>query len=84
MDYTAHDTAFASLVKNQREWAGKVPVYPGIGLSVWPDRNDVVGLAEKVQIARQAGCKGFMVFEFSPDQAIKVMPMMELGLTGQK
>ena len=84
MDYTAHDTAFATLVRNQCAWAGKVPVYPGIGLSVWPQKNDAVGLAEKVQIARKAGCKGFMVFEFSPDQAVQVMPMMKLGLTHQR
>ena len=84
MDYTAYDTSFAGLVKNQREWAGKVPVYPGIGLSVWPEKNDLVGLAEKVKIARQAGCKGFMVFELGPDQAAKVTPLMKMGIAAQK
>ncbi len=81
MDYTPHDSSFESLVKNQVEWAGKVPVYPGIGLSVWSDRHDLPGLIEKIRIARQAGCKGWMIFEFSADQAQQVMPMMKKGAT---
>lgn len=81
MDYTPHDSGFESLVKNQVQWAGKVPVYPGIGLSVWSDRHDLPGLIEKIKIARQAGCKGWMVFELGADQAQQVLPMMKLGVT---
>ena len=32
----------------------------------------------------QSRLQRFMVFEYSPDQAVQVMPMMKMGLTGQK
>lgn len=84
MDYTPHDTEFEAQVSRQVGWAGKVPVYPGIGLSVWPRRNDLAGLAEKVQLARKSGCNGFVVFDYNTWSAQQTLPAMRLGLTKEK
>jgi len=48
MDYTDSSSHFGRMVEQQLEWAGKVPCYPGIGLSVWSDPSDICKLANKI------------------------------------
>ena len=81
MDYTPHNEHFRSMVSRQVEWSGKVRCYPGIGLSVWPDRTDVAKLIAQVRIARSLGTKGFTIFNYDPAVAGEVLPMMGLGTT---
>jgi hypothetical protein len=61
-----------------------VPVYPGIGLSVWTPECDVAKLIEMVTIARRCGARGFTVFEYSTSTAREVVPMCGLGITRTK
>ncbi len=72
---------FRSQVKAQMAAAGKVPLYPGIGLSCWQNAGqDGVKLAKQVQVVRGLGLGGFTVFNFDR-RAERVLPLMRLGVT---
>ena len=81
MDYTASSGAFERMLGQQLPWAGKVPCYPGIGLSVWPDQTDICKLIEQISITRRLNTGGFTIFNYGPDQAAKVLPMLGKGIT---
>jgi hypothetical protein len=38
MDYTASNRSFKNMVEQQLKWAGRVPCYPGIGVSASTSR----------------------------------------------
>ncbi|HUS90438.1 MAG TPA: family 10 glycosylhydrolase, partial [Phycisphaerae bacterium] len=84
MDYTPHDEHFRGMVERQLPWAGKVPCYPGIGVSVWSDPTDVARLIRQIGIARELGTKGFTLFNYDPAVAREVLPMLGLGMTKRK
>jgi len=79
MDYTPQNSLFERMVKRQIEWAGDVPCYPGIGLSVWPDRTDVVRLIEQINITRKHGTGGF----YNRVEASQVLPGLGVGITAK-
>ncbi len=81
MDYTPHNSVFESLVSQQVQWAGRVPCYPGIGLSCWTPPDDVVGLVEKILITRRLRTGGFTVFDYSPEATRRVVELCGLGIT---
>ncbi|HUU93863.1 MAG TPA: family 10 glycosylhydrolase, partial [Phycisphaerae bacterium] len=64
MDYTPHDLEFESKVEQQVKWAGKVPCYPGIGLSVWPKKSNINRLIDQIAITRKHKTGGFTIFEY--------------------
>ena len=67
MDYTPSAAQFEGLVRIQMAAAGKVKLYPGIGLSCWPgDGEDIRRLGEQMEIVRKLGLGGFTVFSLSP------------------
>jgi hypothetical protein len=68
-------------VGRQLGWAGKVPCYPGIGLSTWQPPTDVATLIEQITAARRLGAKGFTIFEFNAASAREVVPMCGMGIT---
>ena len=81
MDYVDSAAMFRSQVKAQMAAAGKVPLYPGIGLSCWQnDGQDGVKLAKQIEVTRELGLGGFTVFNFDL-RAERVMPLMRLGVT---
>jgi len=81
MDYVASTPGFRGQVRAQLKAAGKVPLYPGIGLSCWPnDGRDGERLAKQIQAARDLGTPGFTVFNFDR-RAEAVLPLMRLGVT---
>jgi len=81
MDYGYAGGKLEDIVRRQQEWAGKVPVYPGLGLSVWTPPNDVVKLIDQVQVARRLKTGGFTVFNYGASQAKEVLPLLGRGLT---
>lgn len=81
MDYTAFDSDFERMARQQLVWAGKTPCYPGIGLSVWPDSEGIVRLIEQVNITRRLDTGGFMVFNYGRREATEILPLCGLGLT---
>ena len=84
MDYTPDSRAFGRMVAGQLEWTGKVPCYPGIGVSCWPDPTDVCKLIEQITITRRLGTKGFTIFNYSPTEARHVVGLCGLGITRKK
>jgi len=80
MDYVDSSAAFRNVVSMQKAFVGKVPLYPGIGLSCWKDPQDAVKLAEQIEITRELGLNGFTVFNYDAN-AEAVLPWMRLGIS---
>lgn len=78
MDYVDSPHLFRNAVIMQRQAVGRVPVYPGIGLSCWKNPDDAVNLALQIQAARSAGAEGFTVFNFD-GHAERVLPILRHG-----
>ncbi|HOZ45784.1 MAG TPA: family 10 glycosylhydrolase [Candidatus Hydrogenedentes bacterium] len=81
MDYTADSGNFKRLVQEQKAWFGKVPCYPGIGLSVWPDPSDIARLIEQIDITRKLNMGGFTVFNYGVNELSQMVPLCGLGIT---
>jgi uncharacterized lipoprotein YddW (UPF0748 family) len=81
MDYTPNNLDFEQKVTRQLEWSGKVPCYPGIGLSVWGSPRDIVKLIEQIQIARRLGTGGFTIFNYGVPEARRIVPLCGEGVT---
>jgi uncharacterized lipoprotein YddW (UPF0748 family) len=81
MDYFSSSATFERAVVNQLEWAGAVPCYPGIGLSVWEDPEDIAKLIEQIDITRRLKTGGFTIFNYGPREAREVLPFLGKGLT---
>jgi len=80
MDYTESNATFRNQVRAQVSFAGKVPVYPGIGLSCWGDPQDIVKLVEQIEITRKFNTGGFTIFNYDP-RIEPVLPLVSLGTT---
>jgi len=83
MDYTKSNATFRNQVRAQVDYAGKVPLYPGIGLSCWRNPQDVVKLVEQIEITRQFKTGGFTIFEYN-SRMEAVLPLLRLGTTSSK
>jgi uncharacterized lipoprotein YddW (UPF0748 family) len=81
MDYTDSTSSFENYVTQQLTWCGKVPCYPGIGLSVWPNRTDICKLIDQIEITRKHQTGGFTIFNYGSPEANDVVPMCGLGIT---
>lgn len=81
MDYMESNAQFENTVKLQLGWAGKVPCYPGIGLSCWKPSNDVAKLIDQIQITRRLGTGGFTVFNYGVPEAKEMVPLCGKGIT---
>jgi len=84
MDYTTSNALFGRIVARQRDWAGDVPCYPGIGLSTWPDPTDVARVIDQIKLARQAGTCGFVIFNYGAAEAREVLPRLGMGITRRR
>lgn len=80
MDYIDSNVLFRNVVEAQKAYVGRVPLYPGIGLSCWKDPRDAVKLAEQIGIVRSLGLGGFTVFNYDA-YAEAVLPYLRLGVT---
>ena len=81
MDYTFNSIEFETVVSQQMAWAGKVPCYPGIGLSTWSGDDDIGTLIEQIKITRQLKTGGFTVFNYAVSEADRVVPLCGQGIT---
>ncbi len=84
MDYTPDTAQFERMVTSQLEWAGKVPCYPGIGLSTWADAADVCTLIDQIDVTRRLKTGGFTVFNYSTAEARDVLPALGKGMTRKR
>lgn len=81
MDYTPYNDSFRNMAAQQMAWAGKVPCYPGIGQSTWPDRLDIVKLIEQITVTRELGAGGFTVFNYGTAEYADILPLCGMGIT---
>jgi len=84
MDYTPSGSHLQNLIQQQLPWAGKVPCYPGLGLSTWSDPTDICKLIEQINITRQLKTGGFTVFNYGSTEATQVLPLLGEGMTRRK
>jgi uncharacterized lipoprotein YddW (UPF0748 family) len=82
MDYVDANVSFRNMVSTQQTYAGRVRLYPGIGLSCWKNPHDAVKLAEQIEITRELGLSGFTVFNYDAN-AETVLPWLRLGVTAK-
>ncbi|MEW6359158.1 MAG: family 10 glycosylhydrolase [Planctomycetota bacterium] len=85
MDYTDSPDRFRKDVVSQVDWvAGTVPLYPGIGAfsssSRFPDPSH---LLHQVEIARNEGADGFLIFHYNEDLATRFLPALRLSATAK-
>jgi len=81
MDYTPSSSYFRRIAAQQLTWAGRVPCYPGIGLSVWPEPADICKLIEQINITRDLRTGGFTIFNYGPVESGEVLPKLGKGMT---
>ncbi len=81
MDYTPSTRAFREIVSKQIRWAAPIPVYPGIGLSTWPDASDLPRLIDQITATRDLNTRGFIIFNLGPAETSEVLPGLGLGIT---
>jgi len=80
MDYTSDDDQFRNWVMNQIEVVNKrIPLYPGVGASAPGLPPEQV--ATQIQIARELGVSGFIIFNYDLSVAKDVLPALSKGLT---
>jgi len=84
MDYTDSSSHFQNMIEQQLKWAGNVPCYPGIGLSVWNNSSDICKLIEQISITRQLDTGGFTIFNYGPTESNEVLPLLGKGITRKK
>ena len=84
MDYTASDRHFENLVTQQTQWAGRVPCYPGIGVSASSSEFGVDRTIAQIQIARRHRTGGFVIFNYGVPESRDLLPLLGLGITAKQ
>ncbi|HOJ34333.1 MAG TPA: family 10 glycosylhydrolase [Candidatus Hydrogenedentes bacterium] len=84
MTYTSYTPLFESMVRLQKDWAGRAACYPGIGMSVWRNENDPITLVNNIQVTRKLQTGGFTVFDLKEPVARFVLPALGKGITRPK
>lgn len=78
MNYTASPAEFRNSTAGQLQVvAGKIPCYPGIGLL---EGLGPVGAVRQIQITRDLGAGGFVVWSVYPEYIDSVFPYLGLGI----
>ncbi len=80
MDYFDSNLQLRDMVVAQKAYAGRVPLYPGLGLHSWKVPADPVKTAEQIMLLRALDVPGFTVFNYDAN-AEAVLPFLRLGVT---
>ena len=84
MDYTNDPNAFANYVRRQLPITkGKVPLYPGIGMTATGISMKADEVVRQAEIARKYGAQGFTVFNLTKTTADETLPAMKKGVTSR-
>ena len=81
MDYTPSTRNFDNLVGKQKAWAGRTPIYPGIGVSASSSRFGIDRLIEQIKVTRQHQTGGFTIFNYAVPESRELLPLLGLGIT---
>jgi uncharacterized lipoprotein YddW (UPF0748 family) len=83
MDYTTSNNNFANLVRKQVAWAGKVPCYPGIGVSASSAHFGADKVIDQINLARDNRTGGFVIFNYAVPESTELLPKLGAGTTRQ-
>jgi uncharacterized lipoprotein YddW (UPF0748 family) len=83
MDYTPSNNRFEAMVDQQVEWAGRIPCYPGIGVSASSSRLGVDRTIEQINLTRRYQTHGFVIFNYGVKESDELLPMLGLGITAK-
>ncbi len=79
MDYESEDATFSKWVRNQVAAIDhKIPCYAGIGAFKLSGPEQ---LARQIQLSRELGADGFVIFSLTEKLATEFLPPMRLGVT---
>jgi len=81
MDYTPSKARFENMVSQQVKWAGKVPCYPGLGVSASSSRFGADRAIEEINLTRQYQTGGFVIFNYGVNEANELLPQLGSGIT---
>lgn len=84
MDYTPHNAGFENLVAQQVQWAGRVPCYPGLGVSASSSRFGADKAIEQILITRRHKTGGFTIFNYGVPEATELLPLLGMGITEKR
>ena len=84
MDYSNSDRQFEGWVESQQKWAGKTPMYPGIGASASSSQFGADRVIGQIQITRKHKTGGFVIFNYGVNEAKDLMPVLGLGITAKR
>lgn len=84
MDYTPSNNNFLNLVGKQVAWAGKVPCYPGIGVSASSSHFGADKVIDQIHIARKTGAGGFVIFNYAVPESTELLPKLGAGITSRR
>jgi uncharacterized lipoprotein YddW (UPF0748 family) len=84
MDYTPILPRFENMVAQQVEWAGKVPCYPGIGVSASSSRFGVDRVIEEINVPRRFRTRGFVIFNYGAKESDELVPLLGMGITRKR
>lgn len=81
MNYTPSSGRFEGMVSRQVEWSGKVPCYPGIGVSASSSRFGAPRAIEQIRIAERFDTGGFIIFNYGANESSVLLPHLGRGIT---
>lgn len=84
MDYTPSNRRFDGMVAQQREWAGRTPCYPGIGVSASSSRFGTDRTIEQILITRGHKTGGFVIFNYGVAESQELLPLLGMGITARR
>ena len=79
MSYFESNYDFESATKAQIPFTHGVPMYQGIGITLWNGTDPAIKAAEQIEIVRKYKLPGFVLFEFKP-ATISAMSRLHQGL----
>ena len=84
MDYTESDETFTNFIENQKTWAGKTPIYPGIGAASSGSHLIPAHVIAQIKITRRFKTGGFTIFNYDPAIAKDLVPLLGTGITSKR
>ncbi len=83
MDYTPSKTIYENMVSQQVKLAGRIPCYPGLGVSSSSSRFGADRAIEEIEITRRYKTGGFIIFNYGVKESTQLLPMLNLGITAK-
>lgn len=83
MDYTDDPEKLRSYVRRQKGWVGeRIPMFVGLGVNADNCRfRDPWDTLRQIEIAREEGADGWVIFNYCPAFVNEILPVLSLGVS---